>query len=50
MSEPKNLENERLSDLDSWEKIERRANLEKKSECPALISMLIAGGEKAPYW
>jgi len=29
MSEPGNPENERLSDIEPWEKIERRANLKK---------------------
>ena len=40
MSEPENLQNERLSDSDPWLKMsaERRANLEKKSECPALLN------------
>ena len=38
MSEPGNLENERLNDIDPWEKIEWRAESKpgKKSECTAL--------------
>ena len=36
MSKPENRQNERKSDSDPWIKIEQRANLEKKSERPAL--------------
>ena len=36
MSEPENGQNEQESDSDPWIKNERRANLEKKSECPGL--------------
>ena len=32
-----NPKKECLSDIDPWKKIEQRANLEKESECPALV-------------
>ena len=37
MSEPGNPKNRRRSDINSWKKIEQRAKIEKKSECPALV-------------
>ena len=37
MSELGNPKNEHLSDIEPWKKIERRANPEKKIECPALL-------------
>ncbi len=39
MSDPENPQNEQQSDSNPWTKNERRVNLEKKSECPALESM-----------
>ena len=39
MSKPENPQNEQLSDSEPWVKIERRGNLEKKSECPALLRL-----------
>ena len=38
MSVPENWQNERWSDINPWIKIERRANLEKKSKRPALAT------------
>jgi len=32
-----------MSDIDPWEKIEQRGNLEKKSECPALGFLKASG-------
>ena len=40
MSKPAIPENEQLSNIDPWEKIERRASLEKKSECPGLMNIV----------
>ena len=36
MSIPENQQNERLRNSNPWIKIELRANLKKKSKCPAL--------------
>ena len=38
MSEPGIMENERLSDIDPWEKIEQRVNLEKRASAHGLVS------------